>query len=145
MQKHQQIGLPLANTFLQPKIPGLKLSTLDRRTAKAPQADFITKPCVHTRDLVLTALKNTTPPSLDRHKSGCPVPGVYHELLPACKASRETVSHVLVMRADRRSHSGLRSAFSHRFKTADVMLLRDYSLLCLTIATGRTHGAQLDL
>lgn len=88
------------------------------------------------------AFKNITPPWLDRHKSGCPVPSVDSEPLPACEASRETVIRVLMMRADRRSHSGLISAFSHHFKTADVMLLLDFSLLGLTTATGRTHGAQ---
>lgn len=73
----------------------------------------------HTGDLTaLSAFKNTTPPSLDRHKSACPVPGV--ELLPACKASRETVSHVVKTRADRRAHSCLISAFSHRHSRRDV-------------------------
>lgn len=145
--KHRQIGFPWANRLLQLKIPGLKSLNARQTDSKSSACWFHYKtPRVHTRDLALTALKNTTPPSLDRHKSGCPVPGVDRELLPACKASTETVSHVLVMRADRRSHSGLRSAFSRRFKTADVLLLlQDKSLPCLTIATGRTHGAQLDL
>ncbi|GAA6086099.1 uncharacterized [Tachysurus ichikawai] len=128
--------------FLQVEIFDLKRSTLDRRIAQTAHADFITKPCAHRRP-ALTAFRNTTPPSLARHKSGCPVPRVEGELLPACEASGETVSRALVMRADRRLHSSLISKLSRRIRTADVMLLLDWSLLCLTIATGTTHGAPL--
>lgn len=60
-----------------------------------------------------------------------------------CQPARRPERHVLVMRADRRLHSSLISELSRRVPAADVMLLLDWALLCLTIATGTTHGAPL--
>lgn len=41
--------VPLANTFLPHRTPGLKLSALDRWIAQAPHADSITNPSTHRR------------------------------------------------------------------------------------------------